>query len=491
MKEHMNYTLLCDFYELTMGNGYFQTEGYADQICYFDVFFRNVPDGGGFAIAAGLEQVIDYIENLRFTEEDIAYLRGKGCFCEGFLDYLRTFRFTGDLWAVPEGTPIFPREPFLTVRAPAIEAQFIETFLLLTLNHQSLIATKTNRIVRAADGRPVSEFGSRRAQGPDAAVLGARASYIAGCAGTACTLADEMYGSPAGGTMAHSWVQMFPDEYTAFKTYCQLYPHSATLLVDTYNVLKSGVPNAIKAFKDILLPQGITNCAIRLDSGDLTYLSRKARKMLDAAGLTECKIVASNSLDEYIIRDLLLQGAKIDSFGVGERLITSKSEPVFGGVYKLAAAKDKDDAEFTPKIKLSENSEKVTNPGNKTIYRIYDRETGKIRADLICLADETFDESKDMIIFDPIETWKKTKIKGGTYTLRELLVPIFQKGACVYTSPSVMEIRDICTREKDTLWEESKRLVNPHEVYVDLSDKLYHIKSDLLEEMSMKALGEQ
>ena len=328
----MNYTLLCDFYELTMGNGYFQTEGYADQICYFDVFFRNVPDGGGFAIAAGLEQVIDYIENLRFTEEDIAYLRGKGCFCEGFLDYLRTFRFTGDLWAVPEGTPIFPREPFLTVRAPAIEAQFIETFLLLTLNHQSLIATKTNRIVRAADGRPVSEFGSRRAQGPDAAVLGARASYIAGCAGTACTLADEMYGSPAGGTMAHSWVQMFPDEYTAFKTYCQLYPHSATLLVDTYNVLKSGVPNAIKAFKDILLPQGITNCAIRLDSGDLTYLSRKARKMLDAAGLTECKIVASNSLDEYIIRDLLLQGAKIDSFGVGERLITSKSEPVFGGV---------------------------------------------------------------------------------------------------------------------------------------------------------------
>ena len=491
MKEHMNYTLLCDFYELTMGNGYFQTEGYADQICYFDVFFRNVPDGGGFAIAAGLEQVIDYIENLRFTEEDIAYLRSKGCFAEPFLDYLRQFRFTGDIWAVPEGTPIFPGEPILTVRAPAIQAQFIETFLLLTLNHQSLIATKTNRIVRAADGRPVSEFGSRRAQGPDAAVLGARASYIAGCAGTACTLADEMYGSPAGGTMAHSWVQMFPDEYTAFKTYCQLYPHSATLLVDTYNVLKSGVPNAIKAFKDILLPQGITNCAIRLDSGDLTYLSRKARKMLDAAGLTECKIVASNSLDEYIIRDLLLQGAKIDSFGVGERLITSKSEPVFGGVYKLAAAKDKDDAEFTPKIKLSENSEKVTNPGNKTIYRIYDKETGKIRADLICLADETFDESKDMIIFDPIETWKKTKIKGGTYTLRELLVPIFQKGACVYTSPSVMEIRDICTREKDTLWEESKRLVNPHEVYVDLSDKLYHIKSDLLEEMSMKALGEQ
>ena len=306
----MNYTLLCDFYELTMGNGYFQTEGYADQICYFDVFFRSVPDGGGFAIAAGLEQVIDYIENLRFTEEDIEFLRGKGCFCQEFLDYLRDFRFTGDIWAVPEGTPIFPREPILTVRAPAIEAQFIETFLLLTLNHQSLIATKTNRIVRAADGRPVSEFGSRRAQGPDAAILGARASYIAGCAGTACTLADEIYGSPAGGTMAHSWVQMFPDEYTAFKTYCQLYPHSATLLVDTYNVLKSGVPNAIRVFQEL----GITQGGIRIDSGDLTYLSKKARKMLDEAGLTDIMIIASNSLDEYIIRDLLTQGAAIDGF---------------------------------------------------------------------------------------------------------------------------------------------------------------------------------
>ena len=311
MKTHMNYTLLCDFYELTMANGYFQT-GLADQICYFDVFFRSVPDEGGFAIAAGLEQVIDYIEHLSFDDEDIDYLRGKGNFCEAFLEYLRTFRFTGDIWAVPEGTPIFPREPIFTVRAPAIQAQFIETFVLLSLNHQSLIATKSNRIVRAASGRPVSEFGSRRAQGADGAVLGARASYIAGCAGTACTLADELYGTPAGGTMAHSWVQMFPDEYTAFKTYCQLYPHAATLLVDTYNVLKSGVPNAIRAFKEVLLPQGITNCAIRLDSGDLTYLSRKARRMLDAAGLTDCKIVASNALDEYIIRDLLLQGAQID-----------------------------------------------------------------------------------------------------------------------------------------------------------------------------------
>ena len=338
-----NYTMLCDFYELTMGNGYFQT-GLDKRICYFDVFFRDVPDGGGFAIAAGLEQVIDYIQKLRFSEDDLDYLRSKGGFAEGFLDYLRRFRFTGDIWAVPEGTPIFPGEPFMTVRAPAVQAQFIETYVLLILNHQSLIATKSNRIVRAAQGRPVSEFGSRRAQGADAAVLGARASYIAGCAGTACTLADRVYGSPAGGTMAHSWVQMFPDEYTAFKTYCQLYPHSATLLVDTYNVLKSGVPNAIRAFQEVLLPQGITNCAIRLDSGDLTYLSRKARQMLDAAGLTQCKIVASNSLDEYIIRDLLLQGAQIDSFGVGERLITSKSEPVFGGVYKLSAIEDADGA---------------------------------------------------------------------------------------------------------------------------------------------------
>ena len=478
MKEHMNYTLLCDFYELTMGNGYFQTDGYADQICYFDVFFRNVPDGGGFAIAAGLEQVIDYIENLRFTEEDIAYLRGKGCFCEGFLDYLRTFRFTGDLWAVPEGTPIFPREPFLTVRAPAIEAQFIETFLLLTLNHQSLIATKTNRIVRAADGRPVSEFGSRRAQGPDAAVLGARASYIAGCAGTACTLADEMYGSPAGGTMAHSWVQMFPDEYTAFKTYCQLYPHSATLLVDTYNVLKSGVPNAIKAFKDILLPQGITNCAIRLDSGDLTYLSRKARKMLDAAGLTECKIVASNSLDEYIIRDLLLQGAKIDSFGVGERLITSKSEPVFGGVYKLAAVEDKQ-GNIIPKIKISANPDKITNPHFKKVYRLFDNKTGKALGDVLTVHDEQIDASLPYVLFHPVYTWKQRIVTD--YTVRPLRVQLFKHGKCVYNSPDVEDIRKYCIREVDTLWDQIKRFENPQTYFVDLSKKLWSCKNELLE----------
>ena len=478
MKEHMNYTLLCDFYELTMGNGYFQTEGYADQICYFDVFFRTVPDGGGFAIAAGLEQVIDYIENLKFTEEDIEYLRGKGCFCEGFLEYLKGFQFTGDIWAVPEGTPIFPREPILTVRASAIEAQFIETFLLLTLNHQSLIATKTNRIVRAADGRPVSEFGSRRAQGPDAAMLGARASYIAGCAGTACTLADEMYGSPAGGTMAHSWVQMFPDEYTAFKTYCQLYPHSATLLVDTYNVLKSGVPNAIKAFKEVLLPQGITSCAIRLDSGDLTYLSRKARKMLDAAGLTECKIVASNSLDEYIIRDLLLQGAKIDSFGVGERLITSKSEPVFGGVYKLAAVEDKE-GNIIPKIKISANPAKITNPHFKKVYRLFDNETGKAFADLI---------------YPPRRGGGREPAPGALRSRRHLeaerIHQLHRQGAAgahlperpagCTSLPPIAQMRAWCAGQIDLLWDEVKRFENPHNYYVDLSQKLWDIKQELL-----------
>ena len=476
MKDHMNYTLLCDFYELTMGNGYFQT-GIKDQICYFDVFFRNVPDGGGFAIAAGLEQVIDYIENLTFDEEDIAYLRSKNTFSEEFLDYLKTFRFTGDIWAVPEGTPIFPGEPILTVRAPAIEAQFVETFILLTLNHQSLIATKTNRIVRAAEGRPVSEFGSRRAQGADAAILGARASYIAGCAGTACTIADQIYGSPAGGTMAHSWIQMFPDEYTAFKTYCELYPHSATLLVDTYNVLKSGVPNAIRAFKEVLLPQGITHCAIRLDSGDLTYLSRKARKMLDAAGLTDCKIVASNSLDEYIIRDLLLQGAQIDSFGVGERLITSKSEPVFGGVYKLAAVEDKD-GHIIPKIKISENASKITNPHFKKVYRLFEKESGKAIGDLICLHDEVLDESQPLELFHPEETWKRKTITN--FTAEPLLVPIFHAGKRVYDSPSIEEIRAYCQAQIDRQWDEVKRFENPHTYYVDLSHKLWDIKQALL-----------
>ena len=478
MKSHMNYTMLCDFYELTMGNGYFQS-GMADQICYFDVFFRNVPDGGGFAIAAGLEQIIDYLENLRFDEEDIAYLRKKDVFCEEFLEYLRSFRFTGDIWAVPEGTPIFPREPILTVRAPAIEAQFIETYLLLNLNHQSLIATKSNRIVRAAQGRPVSEFGSRRAQGTDGALLGARASYIAGCAGTACTLADELYGSPAGGTMAHSWVQMFPDEYTAFKTYCELYPHSATLLVDTYNVLKSGVPNAIRAFKEVLLPKGITRCAIRLDSGDLTYLSCKARQMLDEAGLTECKILASNSLDEYIIRDLLLQGAKIDSFGVGERLITSKSEPVFGGVYKLAAVED-GEGRIIPKIKLSENPAKITNPHFKKVYRLVSRYSGKALADLITLHDETVDDSRPLELFDPDATWKRKTFTD--FEAKELLVPIFRNGKLVYQSPTITEMRAYCAAQIDLLWDEVKRFENPHNYYVDLSQKLWEIKQALLKE---------
>ena len=473
MKEHLNHTMLCDFYQLTMANGYFQS-GKKDQICYFDVFFRSVPDGGGFAIAAGLEQVIEYIQDLRFDEKDIAYLRSRNCFSEEFLSYLKGFHFTGDIWAVPEGTPVFPREPILTVRAPAIQAQFVETFLLLTLNHQSLIATKASRIVRAAQGRPVSEFGSRRAQGPDAALLGARAAYIGGCAGTACTQADQLYGTPAGGTMAHSWVQMFPDELTAFRTYCKLYPASATLLVDTYNVLHSGVPNAIKAFKEF----GITDCAIRLDSGDLAYLSRKARKMLDEAGLTNCKIVASNALDEYLIRDLLLQGAQLDSFGVGERLITSKSAPVFGGVYKLAAVEDEKGA-IIPKIKISENSAKITIPHFKKVYRLYSKEDGKAFADLITLHDETVDETKPLELFDPEATWKRNTFEN--FTAEALLKPIFQNGKLVYDLPSLEDIRTRCAHQLDLQWEEVKRFENPHNYYVDLSQKLWDLQHALLE----------
>lgn len=475
MKIEENFTLLCDFYELTMGNGYLAT-GMDKQICYFDIFFRETPDGGGFAISAGLAQIIEYITHLYFSPEDIEFLRKKGCFSEEFLSYLSTFKFTGDIWAVPEGTPIFPGEPILTVRAPAIEAQFIETYLLLCINHQCLIATKANRIVRAADGRAVSEFGSRRAQGADGAVLGARAAYIGGCTGTACTLADRLYGAPSGGTMAHSWVQMFPDEYTAFRTYCELYPNSATLLVDTYNVLKSGVPNAIKAFKEVLLPQGISNCAIRLDSGDLTYLSKKARIMLDEAGLTNCKIVASNSLDEYIIRDLLLQGAKIDLFGVGERLITSKSTPVFGGVYKLAAVEI--DGEIIPKIKISENPAKITNPCFKKVYRLYENKSGKAFADLLALHDEELDFSKPLELFDPVDTWKRQTISD--FTAKELLVPIFQNGSLVYTQPTLGEIRDYCNDQVDTLWDEVKRFENPHTYYVDLSHQLWGTKQFLL-----------
>ena len=474
MKHDVNYTMLFDFYELTMGNGYFQT-GLTDRICYFDVFFRNVPDGGGFAIAAGLEQVIRYIQDLHFDPEDVDFLRTKGLFSEEFLQFLLEFRFTGDIWAVPEGTPIFPREPILTVRAPAIQAQFIETYLLLALNHQSLIATKSNRIVRAAQGRAVSEFGSRRAQGADGALLGARASYIAGCAGTACAMADQMFHTPATGTMAHSWVQMFPDEYTAFKTYCQVYPESATLLVDTYNVLKSGVPNAIRAFKEL----GITSGGIRIDSGDLTYLSRKARRMLDDAGLPGIKIIASNSLDEYIIRDLLTQGACIDGFGVGERLITSKSEPVFGGVYKLAAIEG-EDGTIIPKIKISENPAKVTIPHFKKVYRLFENATGKAMADYICVHDEQPDFTQPLELFDPEATWKRKMVSDSTAV--PLLVPIFQKGRLVYRSPDIADIRAYCARQVDNLWDEVKRFENPHNYYVDLSQKLWDVREELLNE---------
>ena len=469
--------MLCDFYELTMGNGYYRN-GFYKRNVYFDVFFRNVPDGGGFAIAAGLEQIVEYIQQLHFSDDDIAYLRGKGIFDEGFLTYLKNFKFHGDIYAVPEGTPVFPGEPLLTVRAPAIEAQLIETYLLLEINHQSLIATKANRIVRAAQGRAVLEFGSRRAQGADGAVIGARAAYIGGVAGTACTLTDVLYGVPAGGTMAHSWVQMFPTEYDAFKTYCELYPDNATLLVDTYNTLKSGVPNAIRAFKEILLPRGITSFAIRLDSGDISYLSKKARKMLDEAGLPNCKITASNSLDEYLIRDLMMQGAQVDTFGVGERLITSKSNPVFGGVYKLAAIED-DEGNIIPKIKVSENTAKITNPHFKRLYRLYDRESGKAIADELTLRDEVIDPTKPHVIFDPNATWKTKELTD--FTVRELQVPIFQNGELVYELPELNDIKAYCRQQIHTLWDEVKRFENPHTYYVDLSQKLWDVKRGLLE----------
>ena len=472
---YTNYTLLCDFYELTMANGYFEL-GKADEISYFDVFYRKVPDGGGFAIAAGLEQVIDYIKKLKFTDEDIAYLRSKNLFSEKFLEYLRGFRFTGDIYAVPEGTPIFPGEPIMTVRAPSVEAQFIETYILLCLNHQSLIATKSNRIVRASQGRPVMEFGSRRAQGSDGAILGSRAAYIAGCAATACAISDKEFGIPATGTMAHSWVQMFDSEYEAFESYCKIYPNNATLLVDTYDVLKSGIPNAIKAFDNVLKPLGITKCGIRLDSGDITYLSKKARKMLDEAGYTECKIVVSNSLDEIIIRDLILQGARIDVFGVGERLITAKSNPVFGGVYKLVAVEK--DGGIIPKIKISENPEKITNPHFKKVYRIFDNETGTAIADQLCVYDEVIDETQPLELFDPVQVWKTKTVTN--FTAKELLVPIFKDGECVYESPSIHEIRDYCKAQIMTLWDEVKRFENPHRYYVDLSRKLWDIKQQLL-----------
>ena len=479
--DKINLTMLCDFYELTMAYGYFK-EGNKDRITYFDVFYRQCPDGGGFAIAAGLEQIIDYIQELRFEPEDIAYLRERNLFSEEFLEYLANFKFTGDIWAVPEGTPIFPREPILTVRAPAIEAQLIETFLLLSINHQSLIATKANRVVRAAEGRTVLEFGSRRAQGADAAILGARAAYIGGCNGTACTISDQLFGVKAGGTMAHAWVQMHDSEYEAFKTYAQLYPNNCTLLVDTYNTLKSGVPNAIRVFNEVLKPLGITKCGIRLDSGDMTYLSKKARQMLDEAGWTGCQISVSNSLDEYIIQDILRQGAKIDLFGVGERLITAKSEPVFGGVYKLVAV-EQDDGTVLPKIKISENVGKITTPHYKKLYRLFGNDTGKAIADYLCVYDEKVDDSQDLEIFDPDATWKRKTVYN--FTAKELQVPVFRNGELVYKCPTLEEVRRYCLEQVDTLWEEVKRFDNPQTYFVDLSQKLWDVKYGLLKDNSI------
>ena len=477
-----NLTMLVDYYELTMANGYFQS-GMKDKIAYFDVFYRENPENGGFAIAAGLEQVVDYINRLHFDEDDIAFLRGKNCFGENFLEYLRTFRFTGDIWAVPEGTVVFPGEPLLTVRAPATEAQFIETYILMVLNHESLIATKAARITRAAKGRAISEFGSRRAQGADAAMLGARAAYIGGVNATACAISDEVFGVPATGTMAHSWVQMFDSEYEAFRTYCELYPTNATLLIDTYNVMESGLPNAIRAFKEVLLPKGITKCGVRIDSGDIAYLSYKIREVLDAEGLTDCIIVASNSLDEYIIRGLFHQGAKVDAFGVGERLITAKSDPVFGGVYKLCAVEN-ENGEIVPKIKLSENVGKITTPHFKKVYRLFGRDTGKAEADLICVYDETVDDTKPLEIFDPENTWKTKTLEN--FRAEELLLKIFENGKQVYTLPTLKEIRVHCKASLESMWEEVKRFDNPHNYYVDLSEKLWNIKYSMIKEQRHK-----
>jgi len=478
-KEKKNLTMLTDFYELTMSNGYFE-HGLKDTIAYFDMFFRKVPDGGGFAIMAGLEQMIEYLKNLHFTPEDLDYLRSKKIFSEDFLKYLENFEFACDVWAIPEGTPIFPNEPIVTVVGPVIQAQFVETMILLSVNHQSLIATKANRIVRAAQGRPVMEFGSRRAQSYDGAVLGARAAYIGGCVGTACAIADRDFGVPAMGTMAHSWVQMFPSELEAFRAYARTYPSNCILLVDTYNVLKSGVPNAIKVFKEEIVPRGFRPKGIRIDSGDIAYLSKKARQMLDAAGFKDCQIVASSSLDEYIIRDLLQQGAKIDSFGVGEKLITSSSEPVFGGVYKLAAVQQ--NGKIIPKIKISENVEKITNPGFKQVYRLYERATGKAIADVITLHDEVIDDTQPYEIFDPIHTWKRKTVTD--FVAKKLLVKIFDKGKCIYESPDVHTIRQFCQEQVNTLWPEVLRFENPHNYYVDLSKPLWDIKQDLLNKYS-------
>ena len=478
-----NLTLLTDLYEITMMQAYFKNNN-KNKMAIFDVFYRKNPMDGGYAISAGLEQVIEYINNLHFTEDDINYLASLKIFEDDFLDYLKNFKFTGDIYAIPEGSVMFPREPMLKVIAPIMEAQFIETAILNILNHQSLIATKAARICYAAEGDGIMEFGLRRAQGPDAGIYGARAAVIGGCAGTSNVLTGQMFDVPVMGTHAHSWIMSFDDEYTAFYTYARLYPMACTLLVDTYDTLNSGVPNAIKVFKQ-MKNEGIElkNYGIRLDSGDLAYLSKKARKMLDDAGFKDATITASNDLDEFLIASLKMQGAEITNWGVGTNLITSKDCPSFGGVYKLAAIME-DGENFTPKIKLSDNSEKITNPGNKKIYRIYGKENNKIKADLICLENETFTENEDMHLFDPHEPWKKTVLKAGTFTLKELLVKVFDKGQCVYHSDSVMKLRDFAISEMETLWEETKRFENPHQVYVDLSQKLYDIKISLLEKMS-------
>lgn len=475
VKDDRNLTMLVDFYELTMGNGYFEKD-IQDKIAYFDMYFRRVPDGGGYCIMAGVEQIVQYLSSLKFTDDDIAYLKSKNIFSEGFLEYLKNFKFTCDVWAVPEGNPVFPNQPLVTVRGPVVQAQFIETMILLTVNHQTLIATKANRICRAADGRTVMEFGSRRAQGYDGAIYGARAAMIGGCHATACTIADQRFDIPAIGTMAHSWIQLFDTEYEAFKTWAEVYPDNCLLLIDTYNVLKSGLPNAIKVFDEVLKPQGKRPTGIRIDSGDITYLTKQCRKLLDKAGYSDCKIVVSNSLDEHIIRDVLNQGACIDSFGVGERLITAKSEPVFGGVYKLVAVEK--EGKIIPKIKISENNEKITNPGFKKTVRIFDKTTHKAIADLIMLHDEVIDENRPLTIFHPIHTWKKKIIKN--YYLKDLMVKIFDKGTLVYDSPSVMDIREYAILESEKLWPEVLRFENPHNYYVDLSDKLWSLKQTLL-----------
>ena len=478
-----NLTLLTDLYELTMMQGYYE-KGQNENVI-FDVFFRQNPCNNGYSVCAGLDQVIDYIKNLHFTYDDVDYLRGLGIFKEDFLHYLSGFHFSGDIYAIPEGTVVFPKEPLLKVVAPIMEAQLVETAILNIINHQSLIATKTSRIVFAANGDGIMEFGLRRAQGPDAGLYGARAAMIGGCVGTSNVLAGQMFDVPVMGTHAHSWIMSFPDEYTAFKTYAEMYPDNCTLLVDTYDTLKSGVPNAIRVFQEFKdAGKPLIKYGIRLDSGDLAYLSKEARKMLDEAGFPEATICASNDLDEFLLHDLKMQGAAIDSWGVGTNLITSKDCPSFGGVYKLAAIQN-EEGEFVPKIKISENTEKITNPGNKTIYRIYEKASGKIKADLICFADEVIDPKQDLLLFDPMDTWKKTKLAGGTYTVREILLPIFKNGERLYKSPTLKEIAAYCREEKDTLWDETKRLFYPHRVYVDLSQKLYAVKQSLLDQMTM------